>query len=138
MTQSPPQWKQRFFSSKILISVLCILWIGSAVAAIATWRHARTQESLVRRRYDAMSDMLALYDLQVKYKSSRGHYANDLATLLTIAPQSESFKGRLAAHVDINTVTVVDQGAKFKIEINALDGDRTLMKIRGPLPATAR
>jgi hypothetical protein len=86
-----------------------------------------------KRRYDAQMAMLKLYDLQTAYRAARGTYAGSLEELLASSPEGPALRAELAANADINTLTVVGDEEKFKLEANVLDSERTLIKIKGPL-----
>jgi hypothetical protein len=94
----------------------------------------------VQKRYESTIDIAKLYGLQLSYKRAKGTYANDLASLLSVEPDAAALKASLAANVDMTTLAVVGDAAKFKIELNVLDPVRTPIKIRGPIaprPAAA-
>lgn len=118
---------------KKLLAVAGGVALGSAAAA-AWWRFSVVPErALVRKRYQSTMDIATLYGLQLSYKRARGTYANDLASLLSVDPDGAALKASLAANVDMNTLTVVGDANKFKIELNVLDSGRTLIKIKGPI-----
>lgn len=130
----PLTWKQKMTHPRTLGAIALGVLVGAAGAAGGWYVWLKPQRELARLRYDAMMDVLKLYDLQVKYKQARGAYANDLESLLASSGDKEALRARLALHVDMNTIAVVDQGEKFRVEVNVLDKDRTLMKIKGPPP----
>ncbi len=134
MDATPSTWKERLTDRRTLLAAGAGLAAGLAGAAAGWQVYLKPQRELAQLRYDAMNDVLTLYGLQTEYQRAHGAYAGDLETLLTYAPERTAIKARLAAHVDINTVAVVNEGAKFKIEVNVLDKDRTLVKIKGPPP----
>ncbi|MBI3564935.1 MAG: hypothetical protein HY079_07055 [Elusimicrobia bacterium] len=127
-------WKERLTHRNTLIAMGAGLAVGALGAFGGYWVWLKPQRELARLRFDAMNDVLKLYGLQTDYMKAHGSYAGDLETLLASSGQRDAVRARLAAHVDLNTITVVDEGAKFKIEVNVLDKDRTLMKIKGPPP----
>ena len=109
--------------------------LALGAAAAAAWWHvvAAPQEALVQKRVQATLDISRLYGLQLSYKRVKGTYANDLGSLLLIDPDGAALKARLAANVDLNTLAVVGDADKFKIELNVLDPERTLIKVKGPV-----
>ena len=130
-------WKERLTHRTTLMAVAGGLAIGAAAAA-GWWHVAITpQRALDQKRYQATMDLATLYGLQLTYKRVKGTYANDLGSLLLIDPEGEALKARLAANVDMNTLAVVGDGDKFKIELNVLDPDRTLIKVKGPIAPRA-
>lgn len=127
-------WKQRLTDRRTWLAVGAGLAVGAVGAGVGWQVWLKPQRELAQLRFDTMNDVLKMYGLQTAYKQAHGTYANDLETLLASSPDRAAFKARLASHVDINTVAVVNEGAKFKIEVNVLDKDRTLVKIKGPPP----
>lgn len=84
-------------------------------------------------RFQAHGCLMRLYDLQMAYHGTHGAYANDLETLLASVPDGALLREKLKASVDINTLAVVGDSERFRLEINMLDPKRTSVKIRGPL-----
>jgi hypothetical protein len=120
-------------SRTTLRAVAAGLAIGAAGAA-AWWRLSYLPaRAIVQRRYQSTLDIAKLYGLQLSYKRVKGTYANDLGSLLLVDPDGRALKANLAANVDMNTLAVVGDANKFKIELNVLDPDRTLIKIKGPI-----
>ena len=134
-TASPPIpfWKQRLTGKRPLLAIAGAAALGAAAAGL--WQRAvvAPKRALSDRRFHSTIDIAKLYALQVSYKQARGAYANDLSALLSIAPDGAALKADLAANVDMNTLAVVGDAEKFKIEVNVLDDDRTLIKIKGPI-----
>jgi hypothetical protein len=109
------------------------LALGTALAT-GWWRISVVpEEALNLKRHQSILDLSKLYGLQLAYKQAHGTYANDFASLLTVAPDAAALKASLAANVDMTTLTVVGDANKFKIELNVLDRDRTPFKVRGPI-----
>lgn len=110
--------------------------LGTGLAAIllagawAVW--IRPMKAEAKMQAETSMDVSALFALQLKYKEAKGVYANDLDTLLSISPDRDAIKARLSRNVDMATFAVVGDAAKFKIEANMLDGERTLIKMKGP------
>ncbi len=118
---------------KKLLAVAGAVALGAAAAA-TWWRFSiAPKRALVQKRYQATMDIATLYGLQLSYKRARGTYANDLASLLSVDPDGAALKASLGANTDMNTLTVVGDANKFKIELNVLDPDRTLIRIKGPI-----
>jgi len=134
MAEEALTWGQRLAHPRTLLSLAAGVLVGVAGAAGGWWLWLKPQREAAHLRYEAMMDVLKLYDLQVKHKQARGAYADGLETLLASTGEREAIKARLAAHVDMNTIAVVNMGEKFRVEVNVLDPDRTLMKIKGPPP----
>jgi len=113
--------------------ILAAAAVGGAGAA--AWRQYffLPEQALVQKRYQSTMDIARLYGLQLAYKRAHGTYANDFPSLLTAAPDAAELKASLAANVDMNTLTVVGDANKFKIELNVLDGERTPIKVKGPV-----
>ena len=127
-------WRQRLTHRSTLMAAAAGLAVGALGAAGGYYVWLRPQRALAQLRYDAMNDVLKLYGLQTDYQKAHGAYANDLETLLAFSGQRDALWQRLASHVDMNTIAVVNEGAKFRVEVNVRDADRTLIKIKGPPP----
>jgi len=107
--------------------------VGGVIAG-ANWQfRVKPQLEASRKIYDATMDMWTLYDLQMRNKESTGGYINGLGALLATGEDGPALKARMAEHVDLNTIAVVGDDEKFKIELNVRDKDRTLLKIKGPI-----
>lgn len=130
--------KRRLNETRTWLLIAAAGVVGAA-AALA-WRQMvlLPEQALVQKRYQSSLDIARLYGLQLSYKRAHGTYANDFASLLTVAPEAAELKARLAANVDMNTLTVVGDADKFKIELNVLDGERTPIKIKGPVAETKK
>ncbi|MFI5347343.1 MAG: hypothetical protein ACHQ51_13295 [Elusimicrobiota bacterium] len=107
-----------------------------ALGVNAYW--LKPQRESAQLRYETMIDITKLFTLQENYFKAKGVYADGLDTLLTIAPDRDEIKARLARHVDMATLAVVGGPKKFKVEANALDADRTLVKLKGPVEQIVR
>lgn len=126
-------WKQRLTHRSTFMAVAAGLALGTAVAG-AWWKiYVVPEQALVRKRYQSTMDIARMYGLQLSYKRAHGTYANDFASLLSIDPDGAALKASLAANVDMNTLTVVGDANKFKIELNVLDPDRTPIRVKGPV-----
>jgi hypothetical protein len=135
---SPPtNWRQRF-KRPTLKGVVVSAAVGAAAAA-GWWRVVDVPaQALLRKRYESTLDIVKMYGLQLSYKRAKGTYANDLASLLSVDPDGAALQANLAANVDMSTLAVDGDARKFKIELNVLDPERTLIKIQGPIPRRAR
>jgi hypothetical protein len=131
---SPPlNWKQRMTSPTALRAAAAGLLLGAAAGG-AWWRCSYLPaQALVQKRVQSTLDIAELYRLQLSYKQAKGTYASDLGSLLLIDPAGQALKASLAANVDMTTLAVVGDAHKFKIELNVLDPDRTLIKVKGPV-----
>jgi hypothetical protein len=125
--------KRRLNEPRTWLVIAGGLLVGAAAAGV-WWKFWLVPEkALVEKRYQSTLDIARLYGLQLSYKRVHGTYANDFASLLSVAPEAAELKGSLAANVDMNTLTVVGDANKFKIELNVLDGDRTPIRVKGPV-----
>lgn len=106
-----------------------------ALAGAAAWRALvlKPERAVAERRYQSHLGLMRLYDLQMSYRATHGTFANDLETLLATAPDGAKIREVMKAATDINTLTVVGDANRFRLEANVLDSERTLVKIRGPL-----
>jgi hypothetical protein len=108
--------------------------LAGAVATGVWWKYSLVpDQALVQKRYQSTMDIARMYGLQLAYKRAHGTYANDFASLLSVAPEAAELKASLAANVDMNTLTVVGDANKFKIELNVLDSERTPIRVKGPV-----
>lgn len=129
----PPTWRRRLAHPRILAAMLAGIAAGLILAA-GGWRwYLRPRREIARIRYDTLQDLMALYALQVAHHKSAGTYADNLDALLADAKDAAALKARLAKHVDLDTVTIVGNAERFKLEANALDGERSLIKVKGPV-----
>jgi hypothetical protein len=125
--------KRRLNESRTWLSIAGGLLVGAAAAGVWWKVYLVPEQALVQKRYQSTVDIARLYGLQLSYKRAHGTYANDFPSLLTVAPEAAELKARLAANVDMNTLTVVGDANKFKIELNVLDGERTPIRVKGPV-----
>ena len=126
-------WKQRLTHTRSLQAAAAGVAAGFALAAGAWCFKIKPEEARVQKRYQSGLDIARLYGLQLDYKKAKGTYANDLDSLLALAPDGATLWANLAANADMTTLAVVGSETKFKIELNVLDGERTSIKIRGPI-----
>jgi hypothetical protein len=120
-------------ASRTPLLIAATLAIAAAGTAAAWHLWLRPQRDVAALRAAALNDVGRLYALQLKYRQARGAYASDLDSLLSAADDRADFKTRLSSHVDLNTLAVVGDASRFRIEANVLDADRTLLKIKGPV-----
>ena len=95
--------------------------------------YLKPQRAIADIQYQSHLGLMRLYDLQMAYHGANGAYANDLDTLLMSAPDGAQLREQLKASVDINTLAVLGDAKRFRLEANVLDPRRTSVKIRGPL-----
>lgn len=122
----------------ILKGVAAGLALGALGAAGGWWFWLKPQRDLARVRYETFQDVSTLFSLQLHYKKVKGVFAPDLDALLTLSPDRDAFKARMADHLDMNTIAVVGDADKFKVEANVLDKDRTLIRLKGPIVTPPR
>jgi hypothetical protein len=126
-------WKQRLTHWSTFAVIAAGAAIGFGLQFAVKRATGDADQAITLKRYHASIDLSRLYGLQAAYKRAKGAYANDLASLLSVDPDAAALKASLAANVDMNTLAVVGDAKKFKIELNVLDPDRTPIKIRGPI-----
>jgi hypothetical protein len=115
------------------IFVALALALGGAGAG-AYWQFAlKPMRAVAYTRYQSHLALMRLYDLQIAYRDANGTYANDLDTLLMSAPDGAQLRAQLKGCVDLNTLAVVGDASRFRLEANVLDPSRTSVKIRGPM-----
>lgn len=131
-------FKERATHPMTLAAVAAGLVVGGLAAAGGWWIALKPARETAERRYSTMQEISTLYGLQLQYKQLKGVYAGDLDALLSLMPDRDAFKARLAAHVDMNTLAVVGDAEKFKIEANVLDKERTLVRLKGPVHTQRR
>ena len=129
----PMHWKQRLTHWTTFALIAASVAVGLGLQFVVKRVQGDADQVITRKRYQATMDLAQMYGLQVTYKRAKGTYANDLASLLSVDPDAAALKASLAANVDMNTLAVVGDANKFKIELNVLDPDRTPIKIRGPI-----
>ncbi len=126
MAESP--FKNPRFVPLILIALAC----GGVGTAIGYQVYLKPLRAIADTRYQSHKAMMRLYDLQMAYRAAHGVFANDLDTLLASAADGEQVRAVLKATVDINTLAVVGDANRFRLEANILDAERTAVKFRGP------
>jgi len=107
--------------------------LGCAVSGAVWVGSVKPRIEAAQKRYDTTMALWTLYDLQLANKKATRAYANSLDALLASAKNGSALKARMAASLDLNTVAVVGDAEKFKLEANVLDPERTLIKIKGPI-----
>lgn len=116
---------------------------GKAVLALAAlaiagaagwWRlQAKPEFDTLMLHANVTQDLFALYDLQMAYRDKYGAFADDLELLLKTAPDGgTALRARLHAHAHAETLVVAGDAEKFKLEANARDAARTLIRVKGP------
>ncbi|HXT01291.1 MAG TPA: hypothetical protein VN915_11490 [Elusimicrobiota bacterium] len=126
--------KRRLNEGRTWLMIAATFLVGGAAAGAWRMYMLLPEQAMVHKRYQSSLDIARMYGLQLSYKRAHGTYANDFASLLTVAPDAAELKASLAANVDMNTLTVVGDESRFKIELNVLDGQRTPIKVKGPVP----
>jgi hypothetical protein len=125
--------KSKLRQPRTWLFIVLALALGAAGAG-AYWQLAlKPMRAVAYTQYQSHLALMRLYDLQVAYRGANGTYANDLDTLLMSAPDGAQLRAKLKGCVDINTLVVAGDAARFKLEANVLDPSRTSVKIRGPM-----
>ncbi len=125
--------KTQFSDPRTLFFIALALTVGAAGAGVGWQVYLKPIRALAYTRYQSHFALMRLYDLQVAYHAANGTYANDLDTLLAAAPDAAQLREKIKATMDINTLAVVGDANRFRLEANVLDPQRTSVKIRGPL-----
>lgn len=125
--------KSGLTNRRSLIIIAIALALGMAGAALGSHLYLKPMRAIAEKRYQSHLCLIRLYDLQIAYHAAHETYANDLDTLLATAPDAAELRAQLKNSVDINTLTVVGDAERFRLEANVLDEQRTSVKIRGPL-----
>lgn len=141
MEESTPPSEPSFFARlktallepRTLFLIALSLALGAAGAAAGRHFYLKPLRAVAYTRYQSHLALMRLYDLQMAYRGANGTFANDLDTLLAGAPDAAKLREQLAASVDINTLAVVGDANRFRLEANIRDAERTSVKIRGPL-----
>lgn len=141
-TAAQPTWKEKMLHPRNLkalaLGTALGLTVGGLAAAASWWFYLKPMRKVAELRYQTMKDVSILFGLQLHYFTVKGVYAPDLDALLTLSPDRDEFKARMAGHLDMTTLTVVGDAEHFKVEANVLDKDRTLIKIKGPVKTVRR
>ncbi|UPT73097.1 MAG: hypothetical protein M0D55_14510 [Elusimicrobiota bacterium] len=123
---------RRVMSSKpAMIAALSVSLLSLAYGAFVWKTYFVPQKTAAEVRYRSHNALMRLYDLQLSRHKAQGAFANDLDTLLAGAPDAEKLREELKATTDINTLAVIGDAEKFRLEANVLDSERTLVKFRG-------
>ncbi|MEK7384240.1 MAG: hypothetical protein AAB262_13260 [Elusimicrobiota bacterium] len=129
----PLTWRQRLLRPPAFSSMAVGLVLGAAIAGGHWWFQVKPRVEAARKIHDATMDLWTLYDLQMANKRSSGIYVNGLNALLATTKDGPALKARMAGHIDLNTVAILGDADKFKVELNILDANRTLLKVKGPI-----
>lgn len=109
------------------------LAIGAAASGIGWKFYLEPQREIARTRFKAHNTLVKLYDLQMAHHEANGRFANDIDTLLNGVPGAADIRAELKASVDLNTLAVIGDENRFRLEANVSDSQRTSIKIRGPV-----
>lgn len=128
-----PELRARLESPLVMGVIVAGLLLGMAGLLGGGWMYyVKPLRETTQVRIVAHSCLLRLYDLQMTYFRAHNTFANDLDTLLTVDPDAARLRRNLKSSVDLNTLTVVGDAQRFKLEMNILDSQRTPVKVRGP------
>jgi len=109
------------------------LALGAAAAGIGWKVYLEPQRAIAQTRFRAHNTLVKLYDLQMAYYKANGRFANELDALLAGAPEAAKIREELKSSVDLNTLAVIGDENRFRLEANVSDPLRTSIKIRGPV-----
>ena len=127
--------KAGFTDKRALSYIALALALGGAGAGLGWKIYLKPLRATAYTRYNSHLCLMRLYDLQMAYRGAHGAFANDLDALLAFAPDGIQLRDKLKANVDLNTLAVIGDTNRFRLEVNVLDPERTSVKIRGPLGA---
>jgi len=125
--------KASFTQPMTLACIAGALALGAGGAALGRHFYLKPIRATADLRYQSHLGLMRLYDLQMEYHGANETFANDLDTLLASASDGPKLREQLAATMDINTLAVIGDANRFRLEANVLDERRTSVKIRGPL-----
>jgi len=123
--------KQRFTDPRTLMYLAFALLLAAAGAGLGWKFYLQPIRTVAVIRYNSHLGLMRLYDLQMAYHAANGTFANDLDTLLASAPNGAKLRETLSKSMDIETLAVIGDEDRFRLEANVLDQERTLVKIRG-------
>ena len=132
----PSAWsrlKSRFADPKVLMYIALALAFSVAACGVGWQYYLKPQRKIAFTRYQSHQLLMKLYDLQLAYHAAHGTYADGLDALLASSPDGAQLRQQLRACVDLNTLAVLGEQDRFRLEVNILDPQRTAVKIRGPL-----
>lgn len=109
------------------------LAIGAAGAGIGWKVYLEPLRAIAQTQFRAHNTLVKLYDLQLAHHEAHGAFANDIDALLAAAPDAAEIRAQLKSSVDLNTLAVIGDDKRFRLEANVLDPLRTSVKIRGPV-----
>lgn len=125
--------KDRFKDPKVLMHIAIAAAFSVAACGVGWQFYLKPQRAIAFTRYQSHDLLMKLYDLQIAYHAAHGTYADGLDALLASDPDGAQIRQRLRTCVDLNTIAVLGEQDRFRLEVNILDPQRTLVKIRGPL-----
>lgn len=127
--------KAWFSDPRRLAFIALSIILGLFAAEVGRRLYLKPLRAIADLRYQSHLGLMRLYDLQMAYHGAYGTFANDLETLLASAPDGAKLRAQLKASVDLDTVAVIGDAKRFRLEVNVLDAERTSVKLRGPLGA---
>lgn len=125
--------KQSLKDPKTLFMIALALVVGAAGAAVGWKVYLQPIRAIAAVRYQSHAGLMKLYDLQVAYHAKHGVYADGLDELLASTPDGAQLREKLKLTMDLETLAVIGDEDRFRLEANVLDPKRTSVKIRGPL-----
>jgi len=123
----------QFKDPRTLAMIALALAIGAAASGLGWKFYLEPQRAIARTQFKAHNTLLKLYDLQMAHREANGRFANDIDTLLGGVPGAADIRAELKASVDLNTLAVIGDENRFRLEANVSDPLRTSIKIRGPV-----
>ncbi|MDP3543573.1 MAG: hypothetical protein Q8T11_13975 [Elusimicrobiota bacterium] len=125
--------KAKLTEPRTLYIIAAALAAGAAGSAVGRHIYLKPIRAVAAVRYQSHQGLMRLYDLQLAYHAQHGTYADGLDTLLASTPDGTQLREKLKAVVDLETLAVIGDEDRFRLEANVLDPQRTSVKIRGPL-----
>lgn len=127
------RYKARLSDPRTLYIIAAALAAGAAGAAAGWHIYLKPIRAIAAVRYQSHAGLMRLYDLQLAYHAKHGVYADGLDALLASTPDGAQLREKLKVTMDLETLAVIGDGDRFRLEANVLDPQRTSVKIRGPL-----
>ncbi|MCR4296503.1 MAG: hypothetical protein NUW21_13285 [Elusimicrobia bacterium] len=118
---------------RTLYMIALALALGAAGAAVGWKVYLKPIRAIAAVRYQSHLGLMRLYDLQLAYHAKHGVYADGLDALLASTPEGPQLREKLKSTMDLETLAVIGDADRFRLEANVLDPQRTSVKIRGPL-----
>ena len=137
MDKPPPaesilaSYKRWMNQPRVRIAMI-LLAVMTAFGCAGYWiKVLKPMRVIAETRFQSHVALMRLYELQIAYRGKHETFAKNLDDLLEGAPDAMALRASLKANTDINTLAIIGDADRFRLEANILDPARTAVKFRG-------